>query len=288
VALTPADLLALSLRAASLVAALQAAGVVLFIRRHGRALDRAARSITTLAIASAVAGIALTVLQQLSEPARLAGSLGGILDPGLQRLSLTSAAGTAAAARIAGLLLCAAFALAAERFRFLAPLGVALIAISFALMGHTTTHEPRMALAALLVLHVGVVAFWFGALWPLHEIVTAEAYDTAGWVLDAFSRDATLLVPTILVAGIALAALLLPSMASLLHPFGLLLVAKTAGFATLLGLAALNKWRLAPRVSSGDARAAHTLRISLRVEWLLIAVILCVTTALTGLFAPHA
>jgi copper resistance protein D len=288
VALTPADVLALSLRAASLVAVLQAAGVALFIWRHGAALDRAARSITTLAIASAVAGILLTVAQQLGEPARLAGSLGGILDPGLQRLSLTSAAGTAAAVRIAGLVMCLVFALAGSRFRFLAWLGVALVAISFALMGHTTTHEPRMMLAALLVVHVAIVAFWFGALWPLHVAVAAQTSSAAGRLLEGFSRDATLLVPAILVAGVALTALLLPSVASLLQPFGLLLITKTAGFAVLLGLASVNKWRLAPLISRGDARAARALRMSLRAEWLLIAIILCVTTALTGLFAPHA
>jgi putative copper resistance protein D len=235
-----------------------------------------------------VAGILLTIAQQLSEPARLAGSLGGILDPGLQRLSLTSAAGTASAVRVAGLVLCVGFTLGGGRFRVLALFGTALVAISFALMGHTATHEPRMALAALLVLHVAIVAFWLGALWPLHVVVTTETGRTAGRILTAFSRDATPLVQAILVAGMALTALLVPSVASLLQPFGLLLMAKTAGFAALLGLAAYNKWRLTPRIAGGDARAAHILRTSLRVEWLLIAVILCVTTALTGLFAPHA
>jgi putative copper export protein len=144
-----------------------------------------------------------------------------------------------------------------------------------------------MALAALLVSHVAIVAFWLGALWPLHVIVATETGRDAARLLTAFSRDATLLVPAILVAGMALAALLLPSFASLLQPFGLLLIAKTAGFAALLGIAARNKWRLTPRIADGDARAAHSLRTSLRVEWLLIAIILCVTTALTGLFAPH-
>jgi len=93
-------------------------------------------------------------------------------------------------------------------------------------------------------------------------------------------------VPLILLAGLIVAALLLPDLASVASPFGRLLLIKMAGFAALMALAAANKWRFAPGIESGDGRAATALRRSLAAEWLIIVAVIGVTTLLTGLFSP--
>jgi putative copper export protein len=54
-----------------------------------------------------------------------------------------------------------------------------------------------------------------------------------------------------------------------------------------MGLAALNKWRYGPRLSSGDAVAAAAFRRTVTVEWLLIAVVLMGTAIGTSLFSPE-
>jgi putative copper export protein len=200
---------------------------------------------------------------------------------------LFSTAGAASAARLGGLCALAAY-LSVPRYvpRFVAVVGVVSVATSFALMGHTATGEPRWLLGGLVVAHVAVVAFWFGSLLPLHISLTTEGAATAGGVLGRFSRHATRLVPTIFIAGLTLAWLLLPSLAA--TPFGALLGLKIAGFAGLMGLAAANKWRLAPRIAGGDHGARVALQHSIRAEWALIASVILVTVVLTGVFSPHA
>jgi putative copper export protein len=283
VTLTWVDGLALALRAGALVGTLQAVGAALFAWRHTARLERAAEPAARFAARSAWLAAGLTVLQQLCEPARLAGSLAGIVDPALQALWLGSPAGAASAARVTGLVLLAS----GTKRTLLVVSGTALVVASFTFMGHTATHEPRPLLAALLAAHVAVAAFWLGALRPLALVVTQERSAVAGRVLERFSRHATLLVPLILVAGATLAALLLPSVASLAEPFGLTLLAKTALYGTLLALAALNKWRLVPRVANGDAAGRRALLRSVRAEWWIIVAVSCLTTALTGVFSPH-
>ena len=56
--------------------------------------------------------------------------------------------------------------------------------------------------------------------------------------------------------------------------------------ALLMGLAAVNKLRLVPRLSAGDPRAAMALRFSIICEIALILLIFATTAVLTGLFSP--
>jgi copper resistance protein D len=66
-----------------------------------------------------------------------------------------------------------------------------------------------------------------------------------------------------------------------------LLLAKVAGFAVLLGLAALNRWRFGPAIAAGRARALESLRETVLAEWILIAAVVAVTAVMTGLFSPE-
>jgi putative copper export protein len=282
-----ADLLAIGLRALGFVAVVQAAGVPLFIWLFGDDLRRSAGAMQALAWRTAVAGLLLTIAHQIVEPARLAGELRGILDGPLQATLLASDAGTAAAVRVLGLVLVAVGSIKPSRLGAAGALiGATLIAVSFAFMGHTAAADQRWLLAALLVLHLSIVAFWFGALWPLHVASRYETLSVNGVLIARFSALAVRLVPVIFLAGLALSVALLPDVASLRTPYGLLLVTKVTGFGILMGLAALNKWRLGPRISRGDVNAIRAFRRSVLAEWILIAAVLAVTAAMTALFSP--
>lgn len=281
------DYIAIGLRAAEFTAALQAAGVPVFLWLFGSSLERAARPIGTLAVWTAAAGLVLSIAHALVEPARLAGELSGILDASLQGMLLASDAGTTTAIRVLGLAMVAGGSLKPSRFGALvALLGGALITASFAFMGHTASDERRWLLAILLILHLMLVAFWFGALWPLLISVKRESLVVGGSLIEEFSELAVRLVPIIFFAGLGLAVLLVPSLASLGTPYGLLLLTKVAGFTFLMGLAALNKWRLGPRIARGDAAAAQTFRHSVVAEWVLIVGVVTVTAVMTELFSP--
>jgi len=84
-----------------------------------------------------------------------------------------------------------------------------------------------------------------------------------------------------------MAALLVPQIEMLAEPYGQLLIAKLAGFALLMGLAAANKWRLGPAIARGEARAAYLFRRSLIAEYVLIIAVLAITAVMTSLFSPE-
>jgi putative copper export protein len=280
------DYIAIGLRALEFSAVLQAAGVALFLWLFGGGLERAARPIGTLAVSTAAAGLVLSIGHALVEPARLAGELSGIFDPSLQGMLLASDAGTTTAIRVLGLAMVAGGSLKPSRLGTLVALmGATLIAASFAFMGHTTSDNRRWLLAALLILHLMLVAFWFGALWPLLMAVKRESLAVAGRVIEEFSRVAVWLVPIVFFAGLGLAVALVPDLTSLRTPYGRLLLTKVAGFALLMGLAVLNKWRLGARIARGEGAVLQAFRRAVLAEWVLIVGVVTVTATMTGLFS---
>lgn len=281
------DFAVIGLRSLGFVAALQAAGVPLFLALFKRVLGDATPWILALARRSAAAGLLLVLAHQLAEPARATGSFGGILDGSLQALLLSSDGGTATGVRVGGLLLVLIGALRPSRIgRQAAIAGTMLITASFAFMGHTATHDQRWLLAAMLLLHLSIIAFWFGSLWPLVLVARHEDLRTSGVVVERFSAIASWLVPIVFVAGLVLSLALVPGVAALATGYGLLLVAKVAGFSLLMGIAALNKWRFGPAISRGDTDALHGFRVSLRVEWTVIAVVVAAAAVMTSMFSP--
>jgi putative copper export protein len=280
------DLAWVVVRIASLVLALQAAGSALFRLTFTPLLPVSAAALGASTRRAAGAGLLALAAQCLIEPAHLAGELSGMLDPALVRLAL-SVSGAEFATRLAGLG-CLALGARGEGapLRSVTLAGIALTALSFLLTGHTAVHPLRALLAPLLFLHVLIVAWWFGALRPLHRATRLESQAQVAAVLGAFSRVAVWLVPAIALAGITMAAVLLRDLSALRRPYGLLLLTKAGLFAVLMGLAAVNRWILLPRVASGEGAALATLRAMLSCEYLLIAAALTATAVMTGLYSP--
>lgn len=280
-----ADGVAVALRALAFAAALSAAGTAIFVWLFGGSLDRSASRIRKLTRATALAGLLLTVAHVVVEPVRLAGAWNGIFDASLHALLLGTDFGTTTAVRILGLLTVFAGALRPGRpGDGLALAGAPLIAASFAFMGHTAADPERWLLAPLLIAHLIAIAFWFGSLRPLAAVASYEAPMVAGAVIARFSGIATRLVPAAFAAGVGMAVLLLPGWSSLRTAYGFSLMAKVAGFSTLMLLAAFNKWRLGPGVGRGDGAAVAAFRRSVAVEWVLIVGVVGVTAAMTALF----
>lgn len=281
------DFVVIGLRALAFVALMQAAGAAMFSSVFGHRLSETTIPLRRLAGAGAVVAVVLIVVQHVFEPARMLASFSGIFDLSLQSLLLTSDAGAARSVRVAGLVLIAWASLRKSEWHEPVGLVGAVLALgSFALMGHTATHEARWILAVLLLAHLLIAAFWFGALLPFWLASHREPAAAFAGMLEEFSRQAIRLVPVILLAGLAMAYLLAPDLSSLVSPYGALLLAKLVAFAALMGLAALNKWRLAPAIARGEETAVSGLRLSITAEWLLIASVLSVTAVMTGLFSP--
>src|SRR6266481_6109970 len=283
------DVVSVILRALSFVLLFQAAGVAIFVAVFGRRLASSQVSVRRLGQAAAIAAIVLVAAHHALEAARMAGEMSAMWDPTLQGMAWNSPAGTALICRLLGLLLIAVgLQEASVRWIILAIGGTVLATGAFALTGHTSVNAHRAALAPLLMLHLLVVAFWFGALWPLSVASLRETPARASDIIERFTAVATWLVPVVFLAGIVMAVLLLPNLQALSEPYGELLIAKVVGFALLMGLAAANKWRLAPALAQGTIQSGQWFRRSVAAEYVLIAAILTITAVMTSLFSPEA
>ena len=283
------DVVSVILRALSFVLLFQAAGAAIFVAIFGRRLAGSQVSVRRLGQAAAIAAIVLVAAHYALEAARMAGEMSGMWDPTLQGMAWNSPARAALMCRLLGLMLIAVGLRGRTGRWTIAAIGGAVLATgAFTLTGHTSVSAHRVALAVLLMLHLLVVAFWFGALWPLYMASLRETPAGAADIIERFTAVATWLVPVILLAGIVMAVLLLPNVSALSEPYGLLLIAKVVGFAALMGLAAANKWRLGPALVHGPAQSGRWFRRSVAAEYVLIAVVLTITAVMTSFYSPEA
>jgi putative copper export protein len=279
------DALSATLRALSFVALFQAAGVAIFIAIFGRQLMRTRVPLRRIGSASAISAIVLVAAHYALEAARMSGELAGVMDSSLQALVLHSSASAALVLRLLGLALILFGLVGQSMSRTLTGLaGAALALVAFVFVGHTTTHSPRALLATLLFCHLAVAAFWFGALLPLLAISAREPAALATLIVERFSRLASWLVPGLFLAGALLATLLLPNIEALGSDYGQLLVAKIAGFGTLMALAGLNKWRFGPALANGATRAFQRAVVA---EYVIVLAIFGVTAAMTSFYSPE-
>jgi putative copper resistance protein D len=283
------DILSVVLRALSFVLLFQAAGVAIFIALFSRRLDRSHSAVRRIGRATALAGMVLVAGHYALEAARMAGEMSGIWDPALQEMMWHSPNRTALLCRLLGLLLVAVgLHEGSNRWTIMALGGAVLATGAFTLIGHTFVNVHRAALATLLMVHLLIVAFWFGALGPLYLASLRETPARVSELIERFTAVATWLVPVILLAGVAMAALLIPNVAALREPYGRLLIAKVIGFALLMGIAAANRWRLGPALSEGTIRSERQFRRAVAAEYVLIAAILTITAVMTSFFSPEA
>ncbi len=281
------EIIVLGLRAASFVADLQAAGIVIFLIIFRPYIERSAVSIRSLGAWMAVAGLILTLGNHLLEPARMVGTFSGVFDPSMHKMLLETNVASAAVLRIGGLVMIwLGMRAVPSRGDTAALIGATVVAFSFALTGHTSAHDQQWILIILLLTHLLCVALWFGALPALLIATQQETSENLGRVIVAFTSLATRVVPALFLVGVGMSVLLLEEISNLWTPYGTSLLIKVAGFAILMGLASLNKWRLGPAIASGSATSIVTFRRSVVLELILIIGIIAVTAVMTGLFSP--
>jgi copper transport protein len=150
-------------------------------------------------------------------------------------------------------LFAALFSLSVERLeikRFLSFGALLGCGLALSLSGHASTADPRWLMRPLVFVHTIGVAFWIGALAPLALALRAgEGRAALAW----FSRVIPLVLAPMLLAGLWLSFVQLGSIEALwTTAYGLVLCAKLAAVLVLLGLAGLNRFRLATAESAGS------------------------------------
>jgi copper transport protein len=149
------------------------------------------------------------------------------------------------------------------------------VGTALAVSGHASTAQPQWLTRPMVFMHGAGVAFWIGALAPLAAI--AKRRDASLLViLNRFSRAAMPVVAAIVLTGLALAFVQLVSVRDLIETsYGMILSIKLVLVAGLLGLAALNRFRLTPRLASNPLDT-HALVRSIVLECVVAAAILAV------------
>ncbi|WP_300064394.1 CopD family protein [uncultured Roseobacter sp.] len=285
--LAPIDgvaVLAVFAKAMGYGAALLAMGSVLFTFVFAsRAEPEVLRLARRVAVGAALLGLMVLAIRFGIRAARISGmGLEGATDPMMLGFVWHSPLGTAAIWRGLGEVAILALFLPGIG-RWIALAGSLAVAISYTQVGHTLG-DPRVPLVALLTLHLLTAAFWVGALIPLRRATRSP--DGAD-LLHSFGVIAAYAVGLLVAAGVALSWLLSGSLPALLGTaYGWVLLTKVSLVTGLLGLAALNKWRLVPALRSGDAMATAKLRRSISIEMAFVVLILLVTATITSVTTP--
>ncbi len=160
-----------------------------------------------------------------------------------------------------------------------------LIAISFRMIGHVSVHGVLAQLA--ITLHVLAMTLWVGALLPLWLLCRWQAGNDLALVMRRFGDQALVIVAVLVVAGVGLLFALLASPLELLTTrYGQALLLKLVLVMALLGLAALNRFRLVPQLLTGSAGSVAALQRSIRLEIVAASLILLLTAFLSTLVGP--
>jgi copper transport protein len=171
--------------------------------------------------------------------------------------------------------------------RTLSAFALAGVGLSLAASGHAATAPPELLTRPTVFIHGVAVAFWLGALAPLVALIRTSGV-AALPIVNRFSRVAVPVVGLLALTGLTLAVIQLESFGALITTrYGIILSIKLVLVTALLGLAALNRFRLTPALAQ-DASAAKSLMRSIATECALGLGILCVVAGWRFTAPPRA
>jgi copper resistance protein D len=261
------DGLGVVLRALYYAASIGAAGMAFFLIGFGHRLrpDESAR-LRRVLLGAVAAGLALSVVALIVRALVLTAGA-SITDLAVWEAMMRSRIGDAFLMRSAGLVLVAAAAMPWRAGPAIAAVGGVLVLGSYAAMGHSMLFRPRQEIAALVVLHLGVVAFWVGSLLPLLWVAQRPDSRETAALLQDWSRAAALAVAAMIASGLLLTWYLTVRLDLIFAAWhGWALAAKVGAVLAALALALANRLRHTPALARGEAGAGARLASSIRLE----------------------
>ena len=250
-------------------------------------------------IALAAGGVAASIAAFTLSVAAMGGTTLSGIDPATARMILfETPPGTAFALRTGALALLAALVTAGRGGAAAWALCAGAALSTLAWSGHAAATEGVAGTVHRMSdsLHLLAAGGWIGALAMLLAALfrPASRGDAALDALSAFSGAGTALVAIVAVTGAVNLWLIASGSDGVALPAGeyaRLLVAKLGLFAGMLAFAALNRWRLVPRLAAAATpvartRALRTLRSAIAVEAAAGVAILALV-AMLGMGDPH-
>lgn len=168
--------------------------------------------------------------------------------------------------------------------KFSACLGALLMIISLGSSGHAAVADSFIT--PVFVIHALMGAIWFATLWLLFRALSTTSTDHAEQTLKLFSRRITPVIGLLLLCALLLSWEQLGSMEAIVSSdYGNWLAVKLGLVLMVLGIAALNRWRLVPALLIDD-NAGPSLRRSIGAEIILLGAVIGVTSILASTPPP--
>jgi putative copper resistance protein D len=141
--------------------------------------------------------------------------------------------------------------------------GTVIVVLSFWFTGHFVDSQWYEHLP--LLVHLIAISMWMGALLPLWKVTTITDLELMRRIMFKFGKIALFFIPVLLIAGLFMLLFLLGDLRLLFqHSYGQTMLVKLAVVILLLGLGALNKLVLVPRLPAVDM--VYRLRKSIVIE----------------------
>ncbi|GJM05944.1 MAG: hypothetical protein DHS20C09_19400 [marine bacterium B5-7] len=153
-----------------------------------------------------------------------------------------------------------------------------VLAASFAVVGHVSQLGIIARLA--IVFHVISALLWIGALYPLYLACASGYGNKVAGIMKVFGKYGVYFVSVLVLTGIFLLLQLLGSVSEFVTTnYGNAVLLKLGAVASLLVLAAINKFQLSPEFEKNDTRLK--LRNSIQLEIIFAAAIIAITAYFT-------
>ena len=217
--------------------------------------------------------------------------LQGMIDPTFFKILLHSPVGTIQIIRticftiIAVLLMMEKYRLHYSQISLLSWFNRAVIAIAslvivatFSQLGHVT--NLSFFAQILVSIHIFVMSLWMGALFPLWKLSRTIQGMPLKESMHLFGRIAAMIVGLLVICGLTVAIMLLNIHILLSTPYGYGFILKLVLVASILLLAAFNKWYFTPRLE--HPQFAKQLSYAILLEMSLGLSILLVTGYITS------
>ena len=231
---------------------------------------------------SSLIGSIIAPLLLLMTAGNIGGDLQSAFDPLMINIALSSKAGQSVLVLFFGFLFVLLWISLFQNQRPIPGiLGFALILSSFSIYGHSTINGFSSQL--LIVLHLGAISFWVGSFLPLRYSTQGKIEEENLFqIAHQFGVYAVYYIGVLLVTGLILGTILVGGIEQLVtSDYGKAFLFKLFFATTLLGIGALNKFRLVPQLKNNNLSHAIKLRKSINVEISILFIILVISSLLT-------
>ncbi len=231
---------------------------------------------------SSLTGSIIAPLLLLMTAGNIGGDLQSAFNPLMINIALSSKAGQSVLVLFLGFLFVFLWISLFQNQRPISGiLGFALILSSFSLYGHSTINGFSSQL--LIVLHLGAISFWVGSFLPLRYSTQGKIEEENLFqIAHQFGVYAVYYIGVLLITGLMLGTILVGGIEQLVtSDYGKAFLFKLFFAANLLGIGALNKFRLVPQLKKNNLSHAIKLRKSINVEISILFIILVISSLLT-------